>query len=48
MVAMVWFHRWAHRPQRRHLGESIDASSAGRSVARAQQCLDEIALFEKE
>lgn len=48
MLATVWFHFWAHRPQRRHIGEAIDAGSAGRSVARAQQCLDEIARFGQE
>jgi len=48
MLAMVWFHRWAHRPERRHIGEAIDAESAGRSVTRAQRYLDEIARFGEE
>jgi hypothetical protein len=48
MLATVWFHRWAHRPERRHIGEAIDAGSAGRSVTRAQQYLDEIARFGEE
>ncbi|QSX76457.1 hypothetical protein HIV01_008290 [Lysobacter arenosi] len=48
MLATVWFHFWAHRPERRHIGEAIDAGSAGRSVTRAQQYLDEIAQFGKE
>jgi len=48
LLATLWFHRWSHRPQRRHLGEALDASSAGHSVARAQAFLDEIARFERE
>lgn len=48
MLATVWFHRWAHRPERAHIGEAIDAGSAGRSVTRAQQYLDEIARFGEE
>ena len=48
LLATLWFHRWSHRPQRRHLGEALDTNSAGHSVTRAQAFLDEIARFERE
>jgi hypothetical protein len=48
LLATLWFHRWSHRPERRRIGEALDASSAGHSVARAQAFLDEIARFERE
>ncbi len=48
LLATLWFHRWSHRPERRHIGEAIDADSAGHGVTRAQAFLDEIARFEQE
>ena len=48
LLATLWFHRWSHRPERRRIGEALDASSAGHSVTRAQALLDEIARFEQE
>ena len=39
---------WSRRPGRQKLAESLVRSSAGRSVTRAQEALDEIALFEQE
>ncbi len=48
LLASLWFLNWARRPERSHIGEAIDASSAGRSVTRAQQYLDEIAQFGRE
>lgn len=48
LLASLWLLSWARRPQQRHIGDAIDAGSAGRSVTRAQQYLDEIAQFGKE
>lgn len=47
-LAMLWFYRWSRQPQRRHIGDAIDADIAGRGVTRAQAFLDEIARFEQE
>jgi hypothetical protein len=40
--------RWSRRPGRETFAKSLENSSAGRSVNRAQAMLDEIARFEQE
>lgn len=39
---------WSRRPGQEKFARSLEASSAGRSVKRAQSLLDEIAQFERE
>ncbi|MGH8224632.1 MAG: hypothetical protein ACRER1_00565 [Gammaproteobacteria bacterium] len=48
LLAMGWFYRWSHRPERARLGRTIDDSMAGGSIRRAQRAADEIVRFEQE
>jgi hypothetical protein len=48
LLLSLAFRHWLRQPARRHHGEAIDRSHAGRSVLRAQSFLDEIARFERE
>lgn len=48
LLATLWFLRWSTRPLPRRIGQYLWASSAGRSVSRAQAELDDIAKFSEE
>jgi len=48
LLLSLAFRAWLRQPARRHHGEAIDRSHAGRSVLRARAFLDEIARFERE
>jgi hypothetical protein len=48
LLLSLAFRAWLRQPRRRHHGDAIDRSHAGRSVLRAKAFLDEIARFERE
>ncbi len=48
LLGSGWFHRWARRPERAHLGRRMDASLTGGSLRRAIAQLREVQRFEQD
>jgi hypothetical protein len=48
LLATLWFHRWARRPERAAFGKAWDDSLTGSSLRKAGAVVDELAQFERE
>ncbi|QIL21179.1 serine/threonine protein kinase [Thermomonas sp. HDW16] len=48
LLATLWFHRWARRPERAEFGKKMDDSLTGGSLRKALAQLDELKRFEQE
>ncbi len=48
LLATWLFHRWSHQPARAKLGQRLDDSAAGNSLAKARMILEQVRQFEQE